>query len=107
MSLLDQIKSIASDLSDPNLFDRLGEEYQTEEYDILNYLDGMLDIEYIVSDDAEYRGARILVSFGGPNIWINTRTNMVEGHWWEESASVSYDDAIGLDDTLREFWDYR
>ena len=107
MSLLDQIKSIASDLSDPNLFDRLGEEYQTEEYDILNYLDGMLDIEYIVSDDAEYRGARVLVSFGGPNIWINTRTNMVEGHWWEESASVSYDDAIGLDDTLRDFWDYR
>jgi hypothetical protein len=69
-----------------------------------DYLQDALDIEYVVNGKGEYLGARVLVAFGGPNIWVNTRTNTVEGHWWGESARASFDDGIGLDDALSELW---
>jgi hypothetical protein len=69
-----------------------------------DYLQDALDIEYIVNSKREYLGARVLVAFGGPNIWINTRTKKVEGYWWNESASASFDDGIDLDSALEELW---
>lgn len=73
-----------------------------------DYLEGVLDIEYTVNGAGEYLGARVLVAFGGPNIWINTRTQEVEGHWWSDSARAHYtEDAMGLDDALRELWECR
>lgn len=73
-----------------------------------DYLEGILDIEYIVNGAGEYLGARILVAFGGPNIWINTRTQEVEGHWWGDSARAHYtEDAMGLDEALQELWECR
>ncbi len=70
-----------------------------------DYLQDALDIEYVVSSRKEYLGARVLVAFGGPNIWINTRTQQVEGYWWGESCILSYhEDNIGLDDTLEELY---
>ena len=73
-----------------------------------DYLNDALDIEYIVNGMGEYIAARVLVAFGGPNIWINTRNKTVEGAWWSDSATVSYyNDAIGLDDALQELWECR
>lgn len=69
-----------------------------------DYLSDALDIEYVVNGKGEYLGARVLVAFGGPNIWVNTRTKTVEGHWWGESAHASFEDGIGLDDALSELW---
>jgi len=70
-----------------------------------DYLQDVLDIEYIVSSKKEYLGARILVAFGGPNIWINTRTKQVEGYWWGDSCIMSYDqDAMDLDGALSELY---
>jgi hypothetical protein len=69
------------------------------------YLEDVLDIEYVVNSRKEYLGARILVAFGGPNIWVNTRTQTVEGCWWGERAEASYsEDKIGLDDACEELW---
>jgi len=48
-----------------------------------DYLEDVLDFEWILNSDKTLKGARILVSFGGPNIWINTVTDQVEGYWWE------------------------
>jgi hypothetical protein len=73
-----------------------------EDFSAFDYLTDALDIEYIVSSKGEYLGARVLVAFGGPNIWVNTRTHTVEGHWWGDSAFASFTDSIGLDDALRE-----
>ena len=70
-----------------------------------DYLIDVLDIEYIVNGNREYIGARVLVAFGGPNIWINTRTNTIEGYWWGDKASANYSDEIDLDDALRELWE--
>ena len=73
-----------------------------------DYLNDALDIEYIVTSKGEYIGARILVTFGGPNIWIDTRRKSVDGAWWSESHSAHYfDDEIGIDDACRELWECR
>lgn len=73
-----------------------------------DYLQDALDIEYIVNSKGEYLGARVLVAFGGPNIWINTRTKQVEGHWWRDSCIMSYAcDGWDLDSALEELWNCR
>jgi len=70
-----------------------------------DYLQDALDIEYIVNSNRVYLGARVLVAFGGPNIWINTRTKQVEGYWWQDRCIMSYDqDNIGLDDALETIY---
>ena len=63
-------------------------------------------IEYYISSDRQAcLGARILVAFGGPNIWIDTRKGLVEGYWWGDSCVMSYyDDAMDLDSTVIDLW---
>ena len=70
-----------------------------------DYISDALDIQYIVNGDKEYIAARILVAFGGPNIWINTQTQTVEGFWWGESAFASYRaDTMGINEACEELW---
>jgi len=84
------------------------EEHGANKNDIISgfdYLSDVLDIEYITDSKKQYLGARVLVAFGGPNIWINTRTKNVEGYWWQDSSIQSFhDDAMGLDDALEELF---
>ena len=73
-----------------------------------DYLEDVCDIEYVVNSRKEYLGARILVAFGGPNIWVDTRTKTVEGYWWGQRAEASYrHDEIGLDDACAQLWECR
>jgi len=73
--------------------------------DGLEYLSDALAIEYIVNGNREVLGARILVAFGGPNIWINTRSQTVEGYWWQDKFIESYSrDEIGLDEAVETLW---
>lgn len=73
--------------------------------DVYEYLEDVLDIVYIVNKNGDYLGARILVAFGGPNIWINTRTKQVEGYWWGDSCVMSYsNDEMGIDEAVGELW---
>jgi hypothetical protein len=69
-----------------------------------DYLNDALDIEYIISSKGEYLGARVLVAFGGPNIWIDTRRGIVDGAWWGDRAYAKFDDNIGLNDAIGELW---
>jgi len=83
--------------------DELGQDDQP--FSAFDYLQDALDIEYIVNSKREYLGARVLVAFGGPNIWINTRTKQVEGYWWRDSCVMSYEnDAMDLDSALSELY---
>lgn len=103
--LKEPVQHIAECLSSPDLFDTEG--FEDGEVSALGYLQGVLDIEYIVSGDAVYLGARVLVAFGGPNIWINTKTSTVEGYWWNDKHFESYSDELGLNDVLEELWECR
>ena len=69
-----------------------------------DYLQDVLDIQYIVNGKGEYLGARVLVAFGGPNIWVDTQRGIVEGFWWGDYATASFEDGMDLDDALSELW---
>lgn len=80
-----------------------------EDGDIMSgydYISDVLDINYILNSDKTYKGARILVAFGGPNIWIDTNLMQVEGYWWGDTCILSYsNDAMGLDESLNELFE--
>ena len=69
-----------------------------------DYMSDVLDIEYRVGSEREYRSAEILVGFGGPNIWIDTKTQTVEGRWGSDSFSCPYIDNMGLDEACEELF---
>ena len=45
---------------------------------IMDYFKDCLDIDYLVDSKKEYKGVRILVAFGGPNIYVSTISCQVE-----------------------------
>ena len=60
------------------------------------------DVEWITHNAHSYKAARLMVAGGGPNIWVNTQTEMVEGYWGADEISWHFQDNIGLDDYLEE-----
>jgi hypothetical protein len=97
------VDSIAESLTNPA--EPVENEYGEVEGDAYDWLNDALDIEYIIGSDREtVLGARILVAFGGPNIWVNTRTNEVEGHWWGDSARASFTDNLGIGDSIADLY---
>ena len=46
------------------------------------------DIEYMIGGDGDYRGVRLMVACGGPNVYINTKRREVEGYWSLDSATA-------------------
>ena len=103
------VQSIADNLTSPPWDEwNQGRDIEFEgEFSAFDYLQDALDIEYIVNSKGEYLGARVLVAFGGPNIWIDTRKGIVEGAWWSDYAKASFEDNLGLDDALSELWNCR
>ena len=75
--------------------------------DGIDYLSDVLDIQYIVSGDRQYRAARVLISFGGPTAWINTLTGQVEAAWWSETVyrDLPREFTDELDNALEELWE--
>lgn len=107
--LLNHVQSIADNLTNPPWDEwNEGRDIDNEgEFSAFDYLQDALDIEYIVNGKGEYLGARVLVAFGGPNIWIDTRRFVVDGYWWSDKASAPFIDNLGLDDALSELWNCR
>ena len=53
---------------------------------ISDYFDDFLDVDYIVDSNKKYKACRVLVAFGGPNIYIDTWCEQVQLEWWSEKA---------------------
>jgi hypothetical protein len=100
--LLKHVQSIADTLSNGFNDDDLNSD--DEPMSAYDYLTDSLDINWILNNDKSYRGARVLVAFGGPNIWVDTERGIVEGNWWGEYAKARFDDNIGLDDALNDIY---
>lgn len=101
MELKNQVLNIVKQLENPDLIDWANQDEQSA----FDYLQDALDIQYIVDSKKEYLGTRILVTFGGPNIWINTQYNRVEGHWGSDESTWSYKDELGIDDACRDLFE--
>lgn len=103
--LQNHVSSIAATLTEGFPDDEVNSD--GEPMSAFDYLQDALDIEYIVNGKGDYLGARVLVAFGGPNIWVDTRRGIVEGAWWGDYATASFRDNIGLDEALEELWNCR
>ena len=72
--------------------------------DIMEWLgDGVYDVEYTIGSNKEYRGVRLMIACGGPNIYINTKSGDVELYWWNESARYPMSsDVVNMIDSIYE-----
>lgn len=61
---------------------------------MLDYFADVLDIEYRIGSDREFRSVRLLVAYGGPNIYIDTCSRQVELYWWTDRASFPLSDEV-------------
>jgi len=96
---------------------RIADEIYTGQYDFeedsnydepcaADYLKDILDYRITISRDKEYIGSRILVAFGGPNIWINTVDKCVEGYWGSDAVKrYYYKDNLGVDDYMEQLYE--
>ena len=68
-----------------------GKEIADNDLEIANigdYFDNFLDVDYVVGSDKKYKACRVLVAYGGPNIYIDTWEQEVQLSWWGEHAEA-------------------
>lgn len=80
----DEIKSLY-DLT-PEEVERREEEGESSS--LFDYFADALDVEYTIDSRGEYLGARVYVTLGGPNVWVDTRRGEVGGAWGTDRESV-------------------
>lgn len=106
-----QVDHIANMLS--NEFDPLDFGWDEDEIEErgspsgMDWLEDVLDIVYLVRktrEGTEFVSARILVAFGGPNIWVDFNRDRVEGYWWGEYAEAVFNDVNGVEEALEELY---
>ena len=68
---------------------------EDERGELFNPDEDILDTAYVVGYDGEVRSMRVLLSFGGPNIWFDTSTAAVEGYWGTELVTLSVPQEVG------------
>ena len=58
-----------------------------------DYFDDFYDVDYIVGSDKKYKACRVLVAFGGPNIYVDTWEKQIQLFWWSNTATadIPYD----------------
>ena len=100
--LKNQVRAVIKSIEEPDE-DELNDD--GEPYTAIDYICEALDLEYVIGSDSSYRGARLLVCFGGPNVWVDTKTNTVEGYWWGSEYRERYDDNLLLDEACEELWE--
>ena len=70
------------------------EEIDSDDCEQVNFFDhfqDVLDVEYRLNAERQFKSVKLLVAFGGPNIWVDTGSCEVILRWWTESASCPID----------------
>lgn len=79
-----------------------------EQLSLYDYLDDVLDVEYLVlSDRKTLRGVKVYIGLGGPTIWIDTAIQEVVLSWGTEKTfwSILPDVADEITSYYQEIWD--
>ena len=81
-------------------------EGDVEPASLFDYFNDFLDIDYVVDREKQFKGARIMVTCGGPNIFIDSYRGIVELFWWTEHATAEIPANIcdEINEVLREFY---
>ena len=78
-----------------------------EQLSLWDYFDDILDIKYLIGHDREtVEAVKILITFGGPNIYIDTESRAVELYWWTDRASypIDHDVCNQIDEWAQELF---
>lgn len=62
-----------------------------EEMGLYDYLNDVLDWEFTIDSQKEYKSAKIWVTLGGPNVWIDTAERAVKLAWGTDRAEYALD----------------
>lgn len=78
-----------------------------EEMSLYDYLNDVLDWEFTIDSQREYKSAKIWVTLGGPNVWIDTAERAVKLAWGTDRAeyALSWDVCDEIDDIMREIYE--
>ena len=73
---------------------------------LYEYLDECLDVEFRCNSAKEYKSAKLYVTLGGPNVWVDTRNGEVAGAWGcdRESAWLASEVCEEIDEIFREWF---
>lgn len=86
------------------VFNSLIEAYESG--DLYEWIDDVLDVKYMVDGDLNYVGVRLMVTFGGPTIYVDTFCRQIQGYWWGDEATreIYSEVADELDEVWEEFF---
>ena len=76
--------------------------YIPEPYGVWEWLEGVLSWDYIIGSDGTYRGADILIAWGGPTVVLDTRHNTIRGVWWTDRYEIGGVCCTQIDEALEE-----
>ena len=81
-------------------------ECEPEQLTLCDYFEDALDVEYRCDGRREYRSVSVMVTCGGPNIYIDTDENAVLLYWWGDRAryDLDMDTAAAVDEWAQEHW---
>ena len=70
------------------------------------FTDSVLDVEWRIGSDRQYRSVKIMVAYGGPNIYIDTAAHAVLLYWWTDRAEFPIDPDIveAIDEWAKEWF---
>lgn len=101
-------KSYAEDLNE--LYKKWSNaEYDDDEESSFGYWfdSEVLSVEVTSDLGKQYICASVCLGFGGPNIYLNTRTGYIEGYWGGDSYEYPVDKEVSdyIDDRIAEMWE--
>ena len=68
-----------------------------------DYFSDFYDVDFVVGSDKHYKACRVLVAFGGPNIYIDTWEKEVQLFWWSDTAIADIPEELCA--TIDEFFE--
>jgi len=60
------------------------------------------DIKYTIDGDGNYRGVRIMLAGGGPNVYLDTNHKEIQGYWGGDFCKLIISDFEYIDDYWEE-----
>ena len=89
-----------------NIHQELKDRMKNGDESLHEYFDDILDIKYVVDREKKYLGAKILLTFGGPNIYLDTYHGELQLYWCttEEKFSVDKNLCNAVDDIFEEYY---
>ena len=84
-----------------------GEPVELEQIDMVDGIGDVYNVEYRTSGrDEEPSSVQLMITCGGPNIYIDTKSGDVELYWWGETGRypLSVDVIDAVNELYLEFW---